>query len=178
MDKSGGVAAQNGGCGVQVRVGKNEFLWRVVWWQRLEKVAPMKRSLVGKTFPTAPITTKTTARANDQLPFRMLPTLPPPTPFPPLQLVPLLPPLPPHLLLPPVPPSPRAREISSRQKIHAIGYSAPICNAVAVKNESLLATTTATTITIFSNHLYYHGRPYRVAATAPAERDSDDVERR
>ena len=63
---------------------------------------------------------------------------PPPPPPPP-------PPLP---LLPPVEPSPRARDISSRQKIHALGHGAPIGNAVAAEHESLPATTTTTTTTI------------------------------
>ena len=90
----------------------------------------MKRFLVGKTFPIAPITTQTTALANDQLPFPMLTPPPPPPP------------------LPPVPPSPRARDISSRRKIHAPGTGAPIGNAVAAEHESFPATTTTTTITI------------------------------
>ena len=119
--------------GDQVRVGKNGFLWRVVWWQRMAKRAPMKRFLVGKTFPIAPVTTQTTALANEQLPFPMLALPPPPPPLPPL---------------PPVPPSPRARDISSRRKIHAPGHGAPIGNAVAAENESFPATTTTTTITI------------------------------
>ena len=116
--------------GIQVGVGKNEFPWRVVWWQRLEKEAPMKRFWVGKTFSIAPITTQTTALANDQLPF---PTLPLPPPLPPV---------------PPVTPSPRTQDISSRRKIHAPGHGAPIGNRVASEHESLPATTTTTTITI------------------------------
>ena len=96
----------------------------------------MGRFLVGKTFPIAPITTRTTSLTNDQLPFPMLspPPLPPPlAPFPPLR---------------PVAPSPRARNISSRRKIHAPGHGAPIGNAVAAEHESFPATTTTTTITI------------------------------
>ena len=96
----------------------------------------MKRFWVGKTFPIAPITTQTTALANDQLPFPMLPALPPPPP---------LPPLPP---LPPVTPSPRARDISSRRKIHEPGHGASIGNTLAAEHESFPATTTTTTTTI------------------------------
>ena len=65
---------------------------------RIQKEAPMKPFFVGKTFPIAPITTQTTALANDQL-------------------------LPPSL--PPLPPSPRARDISSRRKIHPPGPRRP-----------------------------------------------------
>ena len=93
----------------------------------------MKSFLVGKTFPIAPITTQTTALANDQLPFPILPTLPPPISLPPL---------------PPVTPSPRARNISSRRKIHATGHGAPIDNAATAEHESFPATTTTTMITI------------------------------
>ena len=73
--------------GVQVRVGKYKFPLTVVWWQRLEKEAPMKRFFVGKTYPIAPITTPTTALANDQLPFPKLPSPPAPP------SLPLLPPV-------------------------------------------------------------------------------------
>ena len=133
--------------GVQVGVSKNEFPWRVVWWQRLEKEAPTKRFLVGKTFPIAPITIQTTALANDQLPFLLLPTLRPPPPLPPLA------PLPP---LPPVPPSPRARGISSRRKNHAPGHGAQIGNSVAAKHKSSRLPPPP---------------PFAVAATATDQRD-------
>ena len=83
----------------------------------------------GKSF----FTIQTTALANDQLPFPMLPPPPPPPPSPPL---------------PPVPPSPRARDISLRRKIHAPRHGAPIGNAVAAEHESFPATTTTTTTTI------------------------------
>ena len=99
----------------------------------LEMEAAMKTFLVGKTFPIAPMTTQTTALVNDQLPFPMLPPPPP------------LPPLPP---LPPVPSSPRARDISSRRKIHSPGHGAPIGNTLAAEHESFPATTTTTTATI------------------------------
>ena len=84
----------------QNRISKNELPRRVVWWQRLEKESPMKSLFLGKTFPITPVTTQTTALANDQL-------LPPP-----------LPSLPP---LPPPPPSPRVQDISSRREIHPPG---------------------------------------------------------
>ena len=77
--------------GVQVGVGEHEFPWRVVWSQRLEKEAPMKRFLVGKTLPIAPITTQTTAPANDQLAFPMLPTPQPPPPPPTIPTAPTAP---------------------------------------------------------------------------------------
>ena len=89
----------------------------------------MKSFLVGKSFPIAPITTQTTALANDQL-------LPPP-----------LPPLPP---LPPPPPSPRARDIRS-MAIEPEGPSTgntgtPIDSAVAAEHESCQATAAAATV--------------------------------
>ena len=160
----------------------------------------MKRFLVGKTFPIAPFTKQTTALANDQLLFPMLPPPPPPPP------------------LPPVPPLLSARDVSSRRKIHAPGHGAPIGNAVAAEHESFPATTTTTTITNTttatviaalasgcflqlsregsgcgggSGHLPHHrtpgystitittkAAPIAVAATATDEGDPEDVERR
>ena len=153
--------------GVRVGVAKNEFPWRVVWWQRLKKEAPMKTLWVGKTFPIAPITTQTTALPNDLLPF---PSLPPPPPLPPL---------------PPVTPSPRAGDISSRRKIHAPGHGAPIGNTVASEHESFPATTTTTTTTITTTITTTASpttgptaSPTAVAATASSEGDPAEAERR
>ena len=129
----------------------------------------MKKFWVGKTFPIAPITTQTTALANDQLPF---PTLPPPPPLPPL---------------PPVTPSPRARDISSGRKIHAPGHGAPIGNTVACEHESFPATTTTTTITITTTTTTTTATttaadptaaPTAVAATATPEGDPAEAEQR
>ena len=111
----------------------------------------MERFLVGESFSIAPNTTQTTALANDQPSFPMLPALPPLRPPPllsPLLPLPLLPPHPPLLPLPPVMLSPRAQDISLRRNIHAPGHGALIGNAVAAEYESLPATTTTTTITI------------------------------
>ena len=127
MDESGGVATRNAGSGVQVRVGNYEFPWRLVRWEQFEKNTSKKGFLVGKGFPIAPMTTQTTAIANDQLPFPMLPTLPQPPPLAPLTPLPLLPPISP---LPPVPPSARARYISPKRGIHIFEHGAPIGNAV------------------------------------------------
>ena len=92
--ESGGVAARIGDSGRPSWGRQKRVSMEGVWWQRLEKEALMESILVGKTFPIAPITKQTTALANDQLPFLMLPTLQPPPPLPPL---PPLPPHPPHL---------------------------------------------------------------------------------
>ena len=85
----------------------------------MQKEAPMKPFLVGKTRPIAPITTQTTALANDQL---------------------LPPPLPP---LPPLPPSPRLGISARRGRFIHWDHGAPIDNAVAAEHESCPATTTA-----------------------------------
>ena len=100
----------------------------------------MKSFLVGKSFPIAPITTQTTALANDQLLFPMRP--PPPAPPPPSPLPPL----------PAVPPSPRARDIRTGRKIHPPGTRRPHRQRGRSQHESFPAmiqpipsTTTTTT---------------------------------
>ena len=100
--------------GIQVRVGKNELPWGLVWWQRLEVEAPEK------VFQSLPSPHK--PRLLNQL------LAPPRPPFPPLALLPPLPPLPTLPPLPPLPPlllSPRAREISWRQQIQPPGSRRP-----------------------------------------------------